>query len=55
MWQNGLKLKVRKVLGLIRTFLEALFVVDVIDRIYDVITFISRYLYFKKGWGSHFS
>ena len=23
---------------------------DVIDRIYDVITFISKYLYFKKGW-----
>ena len=30
------------------------FVGDVIDRIYDVITFISKYLYFRKVWGSHF-
>ena len=30
------------------------FVGDVIDRIYDVITFISKYPYFKKDWGSHF-
>ena len=30
------------------------FVGDVIDRIYDVITFIAENLYFKKGWGSHF-
>ena len=30
------------------------FVSDVIDRMYDVITFISKYLYFKKGWGRHF-
>ena len=27
---------------------------DVADRIYDVITFVSKYGYFKKGWGSHF-
>ena len=30
------------------------FLGDVIDKIYDVITFISKYLYFKKGWGNHF-
>ena len=30
------------------------FVGDFIDRIYDVITFISKYIYFKKDWGSHF-
>ena len=30
------------------------FVSDVIDRIYDVITFISKDLYFKKAWGSYF-
>ena len=30
------------------------FVVDVIDRIYDVVTFFKKYLYFKKGCGSHF-
>ena len=30
------------------------FVGDVIDRTYDVITFISKYCYFKKGWVSHF-
>ena len=30
-----------------------IFVGDVIDRIYDVITFILKYLYFKS-WGSHF-
>ena len=29
------------------------FVGDVIDRIYDVITFISKYLYFRKVCGSH--
>ena len=28
--------------------------VDVIDRIYDVIIFNSKYLYFKKDWGSYF-
>ena len=22
---------------------------------YDVITFLSKYLYFKKAWGSHFA
>ena len=27
------------------------FVGDDIDRIYDAKTFISKYLYFKKGWG----
>ena len=31
------------------------FVGDVIDRIYGVITFISKHLYFKKGWCSHFA
>ena len=30
------------------------FVDDVIDRIYDVITFISKDFYFMKAWGSHF-
>ena len=30
------------------------FLGDIIDRIYGVKTFISKYLYFKKGWGSHF-
>ena len=30
------------------------FVGNAIDWIYDVITFISKYLYFQKGWGSHF-
>ena len=25
------------------------------DRSYDVTTFISKYLYFKKGWGSQFA
>ena len=30
------------------------FVGDVTDRIYDVITFVSKYLYFKKDWVSHF-
>ena len=30
------------------------FVGDVINRIYGVINFVSKYLYFKKGWGSHF-
>ena len=25
------------------------------DRSYDVITFTSKYLYFKKGWGSQFA
>ena len=29
-------------------------VADVFERIYDVIIFISKYLYFKKAWGSHF-
>ena len=24
------------------------------DRNYDVITFFSKYPYFKKAWGSHF-
>ena len=28
---------------------------DVIDRIYDVITFIAKYLYFKKGWVAIFA
>ena len=27
---------------------------DVMDRNYDVITFFSKYPYFKKAWGSHF-
>ena len=31
-----------------------MFVGDVIDRTYEVITFISKNLYFKKGWGSHY-
>ena len=30
------------------------FVGDVMDRNYDVITFISKSLYFNKAWGSHF-
>ena len=30
------------------------FVGDVIDINYDVITFISKYCYFKNAWGSHF-
>ena len=28
---------------------------DVVDRIYDVITFISKYLYYKKTWVAIFS
>ena len=30
------------------------FVGDVMDRNYDLITFISKYLYFKKAWDCHF-
>ena len=30
------------------------FVGHVMDRSYDVIAFISKYLYFRKAWGSHF-
>ena len=30
------------------------FVGDVMDTSYEVITFISKYLYFKKVWNSHF-
>ena len=30
------------------------FVGDVMDKNYDVISFISKYLYFKKTWGSLF-
>ena len=28
---------------------------DVVDRIYDVITFISKYLYYKKTWVAIFA
>ena len=27
---------------------------EVMDRNYDVMSFISKYLYFKRAWGSHF-
>ena len=30
------------------------FVSDIMDRNYDVITFMSKYLYFMKAWSSHF-
>ena len=33
---------------------EKKFVGDLMDRNYDVITFISKYFHFKKAWGSQF-
>ena len=33
---------------------DKILVDDVMDRSYDAITFISRYLHFKKAWGSQF-